>query len=149
MALSKLRVILGWIFIGGHFSGFIVLFLWALFYSSKGFEAISDIVMLLLPITGVAAVTAFKAFWINDKNASKKVSKNAAIATIALPGIMSLLILCLICAYITQVASSPTAVKQGIALCELVFGGIMAFVSEKLFKEQANTHEGSEVKPDI
>lgn len=133
MKLSTLKLVAGWIFIGGHFSNFIMLFLWGLFWSEKGFAGISDLLTLLLPISGVASLAAVKAFWSINPSARKRVSINIAILTILLPSVLTVLIWCLLIAYVMQLAAGPDTVKLGVGLCEMAFGGSIAFIVEKLF----------------
>jgi hypothetical protein len=137
MRLSVLRTISGWLFVVGHMSTFAALFLWALFWSSRGFDAISDIVPLLLPVTGVTFMAAVKAFWKDDAGAgSKCVSLNFALAAILIPGVLVVAIWCLIGAYVTQAAASPQTVKIGISICQLFFGTAVAFIVENVFGEK-------------
>ncbi|WP_338285344.1 hypothetical protein [Luteolibacter sp. LG18] len=145
MKLSKLRIIVGWVFLIGHFSGIVILFLWGLLWSQKGFAAISDIVALLMPLTGVAAVSAFKSFWQKPNN-STRVSQSAAISTIAIPVILTSLTMCLILAHIMQIAESPETIKHGIALCELIFGGTMTFILDKLFQTKPPLRDSKKIK---
>lgn len=59
--------------------------------------------------------------------------------TIMLPSILTVLIWCLLIAYVMQLADGPKTVKIGIGMCELAFGGVIALFIEKLFVPDAKT----------